>query len=78
MRRSVNRCAVWTFHNPNILVCVKHCVGWLERWGEGCSGMVGEGQLVALKKGSGIYSFSVNCLFKKMGGWGSERLVEAL
>lgn len=40
--------------------------------------MVGEGQLVALKKGSGIYSFSVNCLLKKMGGWGSERLVEAL
>lgn len=29
--------------------------------------MVGEGQRVALKKGSGIYSFSVNCLFKKMG-----------
>ena len=40
--------------------------------GRGVAGIVGEGKLRSFAEGKWyLYSFSVNCLFKKMGvGWG--------
>ena len=44
--------------------------------GRGVAGMVGEGQLGSFAEGKWyLYSFSVNCLFKKMGGGVGGRVV---
>lgn len=43
------------------------------RW---IAGLVGEGKLGSFAEGKWyLYSFSVNCLFKKMGGGAGERVV---
>lgn len=47
-----------------------------EEPGRGIAGKVGEGQLRSFAEGKWyLYSFSVNCLFKKMGGGVGERVV---
>lgn len=44
--------------------------------GRGLAGTVGEGHLGSSAEGKWyLYSFSVNCLFKKMGGGVGERVV---
>lgn len=50
--------------------------GHVRRSGRGIAGKVGEGQPGSFAEGKWyLYSFSVNCLFKKMGGGVGERVV---